>query len=132
MRKRARILLLFVGLGLLSLSLGASALAAPSAPVNVVNHKTKQCGMIGGGDECWTCVPAGDWEILNGACPEGYTQLADYAPNSCAYSGDTISMCDYAKGSETRQNTKPFLIGFVIIAFLFVILYYAKKRVFRR
>jgi hypothetical protein len=128
MRKRAKNLLLIVGLGLLSLYLASSALAAPSAPANVVNHKTKQCAMIGTGDECQTCVPTGDWEILKGDCPEGYKQLAGSALSSCAYNGNTISMCDYAKGLEIRQNLKPFLIGVVIIVLIFVILYYVEKR----
>ena len=128
MRKSAKILLLFVGLGLLSLFVTASALAAPSAPVNVVNHTTKQCAMMGRGDECQTCVPTGDWEILNGGCPEGYTQLADPAPNSCAYNGNTISMCDYVKYSAIYQNTKYFFIGFVMIVLILVILYYIEKR----
>jgi hypothetical protein len=128
MRKRAKNLLLFVGLGLLSLYLASSALAAPSAPVNVVNHKTKQCAMMGRGDECQTCVPTGDWELLNGDCPTGYTQLAGSAPSSCAYSGDSISMCDYAKYSGFYKNIKYFLIGFVILVFLTVFLYYVEKR----
>jgi hypothetical protein len=128
MRKRAKILLMFVGLGLLSLYLATSALAAPSAPVNVVNHKTRQCAMMGRGDECQTCVPTGDWEILDGDCPEGYTQLADFAPNSCAYNGNTISMCDYVKYSGFTKNIKPFLIGVVIIVLILVILYYVEKR----
>jgi hypothetical protein len=46
MHKIAKFLLLFVGLSLLSLFLATFALAAPSGPANVVNHKTKECAMI--------------------------------------------------------------------------------------
>ncbi|NTW99981.1 MAG: hypothetical protein HGB35_08685 [Geobacteraceae bacterium] len=90
MHKRVKILLFFVGLSLLSLFLVTVAVAAPSAPATVVNHKTKECAMIATGDECNTCVPTSDWEILNGVCPEGYTQLNDYVQNSCTFSGNTI------------------------------------------
>jgi hypothetical protein len=131
MHKREKILLLLVGLGLLSLFLTTFVLAAPSAPVNVVNHKTRECAMISGGDECNTCVPTGDWEILIGDCPIGYTKLDDFVPSSCTYSGNQISMCDYAKDSAKSPNTKYFLIVLVVIAVLSGILYYVKKRVVR-
>ena len=117
MHKRATILLLFVGISLLSLFIATFALAAPSAPANVVNHKTKECAMISGGDECQICVPTGDWEILIGDCPKGYTKLDSFVPSSCTYSGDPISMCDYAKAkySATDSNTIIFLSGLVIV-----------------
>ena len=123
MAKRAKILLLFVGMCVLSLFLASFALAAPSAPADVVNHKTKECAKIDMGDECVTCVPAGDWEFLTGDCPDGYTHLDeyDYAPNSCTYTGDTISMCDYAreKYSPKDSNTTVLISGFVFVGFIF-------------
>jgi hypothetical protein len=108
--------------------------AAPSEPAKVVNHKTKECAMIWTGDECQTCVPTGDWEILNGNCPEGYVQLNDYVPNSCTYSGDSISMCDYAKEKYRAKdpNTIIFLSGLVIVVLLSVIfILFEKNRVAR-
>jgi hypothetical protein len=130
MYKRAKILLLFVELSLLSLFLATYALAAPSPPANVVNHKTKECAMIPTtGDECQTCVPTGDWEILIGNCPDGYTKLDTFAPISCHYSGDPISMCDYAKEKDlaTDPNTIIFLSGLVIIVLLSVIFIVLEK-----
>ena len=55
----------------------ALALAAPLPPLRVVNHQTKECGEIFGGDECMDCFPPAGWENLGFAsdvpCPEGYT-----------------------------------------------------------
>jgi hypothetical protein len=120
MHKRAKVLLLFVGMSLLSLFIATFALAAPSAPANVVNHITKECAMIGGGDECQTCVPTGDWEILNGDCPQGYTKLDSFVPSFCTYNGNPISMCDYAKDSSINPNII-ILSGLVIVALLSVV-----------
>ena len=128
MHKRAKILLLFVGISLLSLFLATFALAAPSAPADVVNHKTKECAMIGRGDECRTCVPTGDWELLNGDCPKGYTKLDNFVPSSCTYTGNPISMCDYAKDSSINPNTIIFLSGLVIVVLLSVILLVLHKK----
>jgi len=128
MHRIAKFLLLFVGLSLLSLFLAAFVFAEPSAPANVVNHKTKECAMIWTGDECQTCVPTGDWEILNGDCPEGYTRLNDYVPNSCAYNGNPISMCDYAKNSSVNPNTIIFLSGLVIVVLISVIFIVLEKK----
>ena len=129
MHKKVKILLLFMGLSLLALFFTVSVVAAPSQPAKVVNHKTKECAMIWTGDECETCVPTGDWELLNGDCPEGYVQLDDYVPNSCTYSGDTISMCDYAKEKYSAKdpNTIIFLSGLVIVALLSVIFIWRKR-----
>jgi hypothetical protein len=133
MHKKAKILLLFMELSLLSLFLTTFAVAAPSAPANVVNHKTKECAMIATGDECNTCVPTGDWEILNGDCPEGYTQLNDYVPNSCTFSGNPIC-CEMSPGlyrcqdSVVNPNTKYVLIGLVIVVSLSVILIVLRKK----
>jgi hypothetical protein len=136
MHKRAKILLLFVGLSLLFSFFVTFAFAAPAPPANVVNHKTHECAIISGGDECISCVPTGDWEILIGDCPEGYTILDGLAPSSCSYSGDTISMCDYAKNKPLPQlkvpaispNTRNFIIVLVIIVLLSVVIYYVDKR----
>jgi len=134
MHKKAKILLSFIGLNLLFLFPTIFAVAAPSEPAKVVNHKTKECAMIWTGDECQTCVPTGDWEILNGNCPEGYVQLNDYVPNSCTYSGDPISMCDYVKEKYRAKdpNTIIFLSGLVIVVLLSVIfIVFEKNRVAR-
>ncbi|MFN8414459.1 MAG: hypothetical protein U0Z26_18920 [Anaerolineales bacterium] len=130
MHKKAKILLVFMGSSLFTLFLATAVIAAPSEPTRVVNHKTKECAMIWTGDECQTCVPTGDWEILNGSCPEGYVQLNDYAPNSCTYSGNTISMCDYAKPKylEKDPNTIIFLSGLVIVALISIIFIVRKNR----
>jgi hypothetical protein len=119
MRKKTKILVLFMGLSLLSLFLTTFAAAELSEPAKVVNHKTKECAMIARGDECQTCVPTGDWEILNGNCPEGYTKLDKFVQNSCAYNGNENSMCDYA---AANSNTKYVFIGAGIVVLLSVIL----------
>jgi len=133
MHKKARILLLFMALSLLSLFLTTFAVAAPSAPAKVVNHRTKECAMIATGDECSTCIPTGDWEILRGDCPERYIQLSDYVPSSCTFSGNPIC-CKMSPGlyscrdSVVNQNTKYVLIGLVTIVFLSVILIVLRKK----
>ena len=130
MHKKVKILLLFMGLSLLALFFTVSVVAAPSQPAEVVNHKTKECAMIWTGDECETCVPTGDWELLNGDCPEGYVQLDDYVPNSCTYSGDTISMCDYAKEKYLAKdpNTIIFVISGLVIVVLLSIIFALRKK----
>ncbi len=137
MHKKAKIVLWFMGLSLLSLFLAAFALAAPSAPAKVVNHKTKECAMIWTGDECQTCVPTGDWEILNGDCPEGYVQLNDYVSNSCTFSGNPIC-CQNSPGlypcqdSVANSNTKYIFIGVVIVVLLSVIVIVVLKNIVAR
>lgn len=130
MHKKAKILLVFMGLSLFSSFLTISVVAEPSEPASVVNHKTKECAMIWTGDECQTCVPTGDWKILNGNCPEGYVQLNDYVPNACTYSGNPISMCDDAKEKYLAKdpNTIIFLSGLVIVVLLSIIFIVRKNR----
>jgi hypothetical protein len=82
MSKKAKIFLLAAGASLLSLFFITYALAAPRE-AKVVNHKTKECAFTFAGDECSNCVPIGDWEILNGECPEGYTNVNEYIQSSC-------------------------------------------------
>jgi hypothetical protein len=132
MHKKAKILLLFIGINLLFLFPTIFAVAAPSEPAKVVNYKTKECAMIWTGDECETCVPTGDWEILKGDCPEGYAQLNDYVPNSCAYSGNENSMCDYvaANYAAANPNNKYFLGGLVIVVLLSIIVFILHKKGF--
>ena len=120
MRVRAKILQVFMGICLFSLLFATVALAAPSEPIRVVNHITKECGEMATGDECVICEPAEGWEVLVGECPRGYTELKNFAPASCRYSGDTISMCDYAKEKyePKNSNTTVFISGFVIAGIL--------------
>jgi hypothetical protein len=63
------------------LSATQQILAAPVPPLRVVNHETKECSEIFGGDECMDCFPPEGWEILGFAydepCPEGYTEVAE-------------------------------------------------------
>jgi len=51
--------------------------AAPAPPKVVVNHETRQCAEIFGGDECMDCNPPEGWEVLGfsppAACPADYT-----------------------------------------------------------
>lgn len=62
------------------------AFAAPLPPLVVVNHETKECGTIMGGDECMDCFPPEGWEILGfqGKCPAGYTEVSDI-PSTCKH-----------------------------------------------
>jgi hypothetical protein len=64
---------------LLLLVAGLPLFAAPIPPLLVVNHETKECATIMGGDECMDCFPPEGWETLGFAheyeCPLGYTQL---------------------------------------------------------
>lgn len=132
MHKRAKLFLLFIGLSLLSLFPTIVAVAEPSEPTNVVNHKTKECAKIGTGDECQSCVPTGDWEILIGNCPDGYTKLDKFAPNSCAYNGNENSMCNYVaiNYAVANPNNKYFLGGLVIVALLSVTVIVLHKKGF--
>jgi hypothetical protein len=74
---------LLVALMLLALLFASwrDLLAAPLPPLLVVNHKTKQCSQIFGGDECMDCFPPEGWEILGfdsqAECPSGYTFIED-------------------------------------------------------
>lgn len=65
-----------LGLCLVLLSLAGKATADALPPLTVVNHETKECGQIQAADECESCYPTGDWELLgNGRgveCPDGY------------------------------------------------------------
>lgn len=51
--------------------------AEPMPDKLVVNHETKACATIFGGDECMDCLPPEGWEVLGWSyqaeCPEGYT-----------------------------------------------------------
>lgn len=86
MQKKIKIFYLCVSLMTVSLFLTGVTLAAPSEPAKVVNHITKECGMMYTGDECETCVPTKGWEILNGECPQGYIELDKWIPYySCTY-----------------------------------------------
>jgi hypothetical protein len=57
----------------------AEAVAAPMPPLLVVNHDSKQCAEIFGGDECMDCFPPAGWEIVGVSsqveCPQGYTRV---------------------------------------------------------
>jgi hypothetical protein len=57
--------------------IGQTVLAEPAPPKLVVNHDTKECAEIFGGDECMDCFPPEGWEILGWSyqaeCPQGYT-----------------------------------------------------------
>jgi hypothetical protein len=81
--KRTRPLLAFVALVLVPWS---TVVAAPMPPLTVVNHDTKECAQIFGGDECMDCFPPEGWEILGVSsefeCPEGYT-LIDTLDYTC-------------------------------------------------
>jgi hypothetical protein len=79
---RNHVFLLVISLlvaGLLFILSTGYANAAPVPPLRVVNHETKECGEIFGGDECMDCFPPEGWEILGWAmdepCPEGYTDI---------------------------------------------------------
>jgi hypothetical protein len=51
--------------------------AEPAPDKLVVNHETKECATIFGGDECMDCMPPEGWAVLGWSyqaeCPEGYT-----------------------------------------------------------
>ena len=86
MPKKIKIFYLCVSLIVVPLFLTRVTLAAPSEPAKVVNHITKECGMMYTGDECETCAPTKGWEILNEECPQGYTELDKWIPYySCTY-----------------------------------------------
>jgi hypothetical protein len=69
---------LIILLSLLLLSGSVQIVQAEPAPDKlVVNHETKECATIFGGDECMDCLPPEGWEVLGWSyeaeCPEGYT-----------------------------------------------------------
>jgi hypothetical protein len=80
---RRIILILLIGMAvfvcLILLSPVKQSAAAPIPPLRVVNHETKECGEIFGGDECMDCFPPDGWEIIGEAfdepCPEGYEDI---------------------------------------------------------
>jgi hypothetical protein len=55
--------------------------AAPLPPDVVVNHETKECAEVSGGDECMACYAPEGWEslgdITEAQCPSGYTFTND-------------------------------------------------------
>jgi hypothetical protein len=55
--------------------------AAPMPPLLVVNHDSKECAEIFGGDECMDCFPPEGWEILGGSsqaqCPPSYDWIQE-------------------------------------------------------
>jgi hypothetical protein len=60
------------------------------------------------GDECETCVPTKGWEILNGECPQGYTELDEWIPfYSCTYR-ETPYCC--TEDHNGTQGTCPNLV----------------------
>lgn len=124
----SKVVVLFVGLFLLAFFTSALDTAAPSAPVNVINHTTKECGEISTGDECYLSGPADGWELLNGSCPEGYTVLDSWAPSSCTFSASPYC-CEttgtVGEGCTSLPGyTSNILIGsvLVIIAIIGVVL----------
>lgn len=77
----ARVMVVFfLVLGVIMLFSDLYVLAAPVPPLRVVNHETKECSDIFGGDECMDCFPPDGWEILGDAydlpCPDGYEEVA--------------------------------------------------------
>jgi hypothetical protein len=74
---------------ILSMWPGLQSFAAPQPPLVVVNHETKECGTIMGGDECMDCFPPEGWEILGfqAECPAGYTEVSDI-PSTCKHFKD--------------------------------------------
>lgn len=68
-------------LAVVAIFLVTFALAAPMYVI-VVNHSTKECALMYGGDECERCSPQEGWQVLEGAfgledCPSGYSVLDD-------------------------------------------------------
>ncbi len=78
--KRKGLWVALASVALLLLATGC-LLAAPQPPKLVVNHETKQCAEIFGGDECMDCDPPPGWEILGYVdqheCPADYTFVED-------------------------------------------------------
>lgn len=65
-----------------------NVLAAPQPPKLVVNHESKQCAEIFGGDECMDCFPPEGWKVLDYSyeveCPADYkwVENVDYTCQS--------------------------------------------------
>jgi len=94
------VLLLSLLLGLLS---SMEVLSAPVPPKLVVNHSSKECGEIFGGDECMDCLPSEGWEVLGFAkdegidCPEGYSWVDP--PYTCKGFKDEFCCTEYHSGA---------------------------------
>lgn len=140
MRKKTKFLALFAGLGIFSLFFATYTAAEPSEPARVINHITRECALIGTGDECMVCSPTGDWELLSGTCPEGYTQLDKYAPNACVFSGNPIC-CQNSPDlypcqgkADSPTNKVAIAVGMVILLLAVSILFLKFKQgaAFRR
>jgi hypothetical protein len=72
---RQRWFFLLIAIGLLFLSRASSVRAEANSPATVVNHSTKECSTICGGDECHTCYPPTGWEFAE-SCPADYTEVS--------------------------------------------------------
>jgi hypothetical protein len=89
-----------------------SLLAAPVPPLRVVNHQTKECGEIFGGDECMDCFPPEGWESLGFSsevpCPAGYT-VVDNVEYTCQ--GFKVQFCCSEGHSGAPGNCQDLVVN---------------------
>jgi hypothetical protein len=86
----------------LSLAPVGLLLAAPLPPIYVINHTTKECSTIMGGDECMDCFPIEGWQAVDpgeGWCPDGYTQV-DNVPSRCEHFKDQFCCSEFHSGVD--------------------------------
>jgi hypothetical protein len=106
---RQRWFFLLMALGILFLSRASNVRAEANPPAIVVNHSTKQCSSICGGDECHSCYPPAGWEIAK-SCPADYTEVSVSATvigrrtKSCCGQGSGIG--GDCKDVVANHNTK--------------------------
>ena len=87
---------------LLSLAPAGLLLAAPLPPIYVVNHTTKECSTIMGGDECMDCFPVEDWQAVEpgeGWCPAGYAHV-DNVASRCEHFKNQFCCSEFHSGVD--------------------------------
>ena len=120
MWKKINTAVLLVGLYVFSFYTSTPAVAAPSAPAEVVNHTTKECAEIFTGDECESCVPADGCEFLSGDCPDEYTVLDQWAPSTCTFYASQYC-CESRANSDAGCDTPPSFTKFIPIGSVLIL-----------
>jgi hypothetical protein len=113
-------------LSVLALLLSPAA-AAPMPLKVVVNHETKQCTIIIGGDECMECFPPEGWETIGFAhqveCPADYEKV-EVNPKCVTFSDEFCGGSD----SDRSKSSFKWLYGLIPAVILAAVIVFALKR----
>jgi hypothetical protein len=93
------------------LTAARAAKAAPSPPALVVNHATRQCAEMFGGDECTRCAIPDGWETLGAGdeaeCPDGY-EVVEHLDVKCTPS--KVPFCCTQRHSGSPGDCEDLII----------------------